>query len=100
MFKSICISILLTGTAFSSFCQDLEQLNKKELRVFLNQKIIVIDSLINKIVSKHIQLLEQVNLNTNLYILVSAPFSLYQAGVSIPSKLNTNPSILFNGSVT
>ena len=66
MFKSICISILLTGTAFYSFCQDLEKLNKKELRVFLNQKIIVIDSLINKIVSKHIQLLEQVNLNTNL----------------------------------
>ena len=35
MFKSICISILLTGTAFSSFCQDLEKLNKKELREFL-----------------------------------------------------------------
>ena len=69
MFKSICISILLTGTAFYSFCQDLEKLNKKELRVFLNQKIIVIDSLINKIDSQYILRIYRLGLPFYKYIL-------------------------------
>jgi hypothetical protein len=66
MFKLISLLILFCCTSFFSFCQDFEKFNKKELRAFLNHKIIVIDSLANIIDTQHIKLLNQANQNKSL----------------------------------
>jgi hypothetical protein len=94
MIKTFNLIIALFAFSFCSYSQDLDKLNKKELREFSSKKIIELDSLNNLIIIQFAEISKEVELNKQLAIKLDSTLNLLSLEkLKFQSEYSTNNNL-------